>query len=178
MTGKTQREKDLVFPTPDKTYYSSDAFDTVFPSTSSDVATIGANSVAKLYDAVAEVIAGNKYALLQEMVKLGVLRLVVERGVVRTALSFSTWEREAASSSHQEKHRSIVKDRYVQMMPASRGILGMLRARPMERHRTKNRDLHVQTSSESHSTSQGTNIVITGGVEIFFRTDYLPVAQA
>ena len=166
-----------VFPIPgNTTYYSPAAFEAAFPPATEIL--IDQAAIAKIYDSVAEVIASNKYALLQEMVKLGVLRLVVERGVIRTALSFTTWENESKSASSYDHHKAAVSERHVERNRRAGGIIGMMRARTMSRDRTKTRDLRVETTRESSSSSQGTNIVITGGVEIYFKTDYLPVAQA
>ena len=141
-------------------------------------AELTAASMAKLYDSVAEVIAGDKYALLQEMVKLGVLRLVVTEGVIRTSLTFSSWERSSSSSSSYEKHAEHVQDKYKQKQAPSHGILKLIRNRPLEKTKRRERDVHVQTTSEQGASSQGTTISIFGGVEIRFKTDYLPVAQA
>ena len=95
-----------------------------------------------------------------------------------TSTNFTTWERSSQTSSQYDKHKEDVKSKYKQKSPRSRGILAQIRARPIEKTRNKQRDLRVQTSSENTSASQGTTITITGGVEIHFRTDYLPVAQA
>lgn len=177
MTGQPQTTQAAVFPIPgNTTYYSPAAFEAAFPPATQ--IPIDQVAIAKIYDSVAEVIASNKYALLQEMVKLGVLRLVVERGVIRTALSFTTWENESKSASSYDHHKTAVAERHVDRNRRAGGIIGMMRARTMSRDRTKTRDLRVETSRESSSSSQGTNIVITGGVEIYFKTDYLPVAQA
>ena len=184
MMGQNQTVLDAVYPIPgNTTYYSPAAFESAFPPGSGSGGTdpvfaIDQVAIAKIYDSVAEVIAGNKYALLQEMVKLGVLRLVVERGVIRTALSFTTWETEQKSASSYDHHKTVVTDRKVDRNRRAGGIVGLMRSRTMAKERSKTRDLRVATSQESSSSSQGTNIVITGGVEIYFKTDYLPVAQA
>lgn len=184
MTGQTQQVSDAVYPIPgNTTYYSPAAFESAFPPGSGSGGTdpvfaIDQVAIAKIYDSVAEVIASNKYALLQEMVKLGVLRLVVERGVIRTALSFTTWETESKSASSYDHHKTAVTERQVDRNRRAGGIVGIMRSRTMSRDRTKTRDLRVETTRESSSSSQGTNIVITGGVEIYFKTDYLPVSQA
>ncbi|MDP1528601.1 MAG: hypothetical protein Q8M05_04395 [Rhodoferax sp.] len=159
-------------------YYSPDAFQSLLGPNPPDPVKITDVAVAKLYDSVAEVIAGDKYALLQEMVKLGVIRLVVTGGVMKSSLTFSTWERSSQSSSNYEKHKELEVSKSRFRTAPSFGLLAMLRARPIEKNRTKQRDLRVQTSSQYASSSQGTNITVTGGVEIHFRTDYLPVAQA
>lgn len=135
-------------------------------------------AIAKLYDSVAEVIAGDKYALLQEMVKLGVVRILPYEGRIQATLSFSTFERESKSSSSYEKHAQHVNNKYKQRQAPSRGILRLIRNRPLEKTKKKERDIHVQTTTEQSSSSQGTTISIFGGVEIRFKTDYLPVAQA
>ncbi len=177
MTGQPAATQAAVFPIQGNTsYYSPAAFEAAFPPTTQ--IPIDQVAIAKIYDSVAEVIASNKYALLQEMVKLGVLRLVVERGVIRTALSFTTWETESKSASSYNHHKTAVTERHVERNRRAGGIVGIMRSRTMSRDRTKTRDLRVETTRESSSSSQGTNIVITGGVEIYFKTDYLPVAQA
>lgn len=135
-------------------------------------------AIAKLYDSVAEVIAGDKYALLQEMVKLGVLRLVVTDGVIRTSLTFSSFERSSKNTSSYDHHKESVSEKYKHRQAPSRGILKLIRNRPLEKSKKKERDVHVTTVTEQTSTAQGTNITIFGGVEIRFKTDYLPVAQA
>jgi len=53
----------------------------------------------KIVDAVASRIGANKYDLLKEMVKQGILRLVVENGVIETRLTFTTY----GSSFYQGK---------------------------------------------------------------------------
>lgn len=171
-----------VFPVPNnQDYYDPNALKTLLDATPPTLAAnvpVKDESIAKLYDSVAEVIAGDKYAILQEMVKLGVLRLVVTDGVIRTSLTFSSFERSSTSSSSYEKHSETVKDKYKQRQAPSRGILRLIRNRPLEKTKKSERDVHVQTTSEQSASSQGTTITIFGGVEIRFKTDYLPVAQA
>jgi hypothetical protein len=162
-------------------YYEPTAFTTFLTTGTTLPTTVTLNevSIAKLYDSVAEVIAGDKYALLQEMVKLGVLRLVVTEGIIKTSLTFSTWERSSKSSSSYDKHSEHMKNSSIQIQQRpSHGIFKSIRGRPLEKNKSKERTLHVQTASEQSSSSQGTTISIFGGVEIRFKTDYQPVAQA
>lgn len=49
------------------------------------------NALDTILAAVATRIAADKYSLLKEMVKMGVLRLVVETGVIETKLTFTTY---------------------------------------------------------------------------------------
>jgi hypothetical protein len=166
-------------------YYDPSAFKLFLSnSTNSAVAaapvTLHDASIAKLYDSVAEVIAGDKYALLQEMMKLGVVRIVTDRVEIATALTFSTWERSSKSNSSYEKHSDHMKAKSVsvQQQPSSRGIFKSLRNRPLQKARQTEREVHVQTVSEQSAASQGTTISIFGGVKLYLHTDYMPVAQA
>jgi hypothetical protein len=172
---------NAVFPlTTHPDYYDPDAYKSYLtaPTTPLSNAKVDDTAIAKLYDSVSEVIAGDKYALLQEMVKLGVLRLVVTDGVIRTSLTFSSFERASKNSSSYEKHSEHVTEKYKQRQAPSRGILRLIRNRPLEKSKKTERDVHVQTTTEQTASSQGTTISIFGGVEIRFKTDYLPVTQA
>ena len=148
------------------------------PAVSNTAVAIDQIAIGKLYDSVAEVIAGDKYALLQEMVKLGVMRLVVTDGVIRTSLIFSSFERSSKSNRSYESHKETVKDKYKRRQAPSRGILRLIRNRPLEKAKRTERDIHIRTTSEESASSQGTTISIFGGVEIRFKTDYLPVREA
>jgi hypothetical protein len=45
---------------------------------------------------VREIIAGNRYTLLKEMVRMGIIRLVVDYGEIETRLTFTTYGDEPA----------------------------------------------------------------------------------
>ena len=49
------------------------------------------NDVKNVIEKVREIIAGNRYTLLKEMVKMGIIRLVVDYGEIETKLTFSTY---------------------------------------------------------------------------------------
>ena len=55
------------------------------------IAVDGQNSYDAILDAVARRISVNKYDMLKEMVKQGILRLVIENGDIETRLTFTTY---------------------------------------------------------------------------------------
>ena len=76
-----------------------------------EVATAGPLDAAKvtaICDAVAVRLAANKYDLLKEMVKQGILRIVVESGTIETRLTFTTY----GSSFYQKEAASYHRDSF------------------------------------------------------------------
>jgi len=49
------------------------------------------NAVNTITDKVRQIIAGNRYTLLKEMVRMGIIRLVVDYGEIETRLTFTTY---------------------------------------------------------------------------------------
>ena len=121
-----------------------------------------------LLDAVATRIAANKYTLLEKMVKMGVMRLVVEDGVIETRLKFNAWDysRNASSSSYY-KRKTTNKKR--------KGGIGFFFGGISAK--SKSKEIRVSTAKESSYASQGTSINIFGGVKINFKTDYQPLLE-
>jgi hypothetical protein len=70
---------------------------TGLPATWSPAGTTPPNSlkdpddVNTITDKVRQIIAGNRYTLLKEMVKMGIIRLVVDYGEIETRLTFTTY---------------------------------------------------------------------------------------
>jgi len=55
------------------------------------IRTLTESDIQKITDKVREIIAGNRYTLLKEMVKMGIIRLVVDYGEIETRLTFTTY---------------------------------------------------------------------------------------
>jgi len=53
--------------------------------------TLQQTDVETITNKVREIIAGNRYTLLEEMVKMGIIRLVVDYGEIETRLTFTTY---------------------------------------------------------------------------------------
>jgi hypothetical protein len=116
-------------------------------------------------------IAANKYTLLQEMVKLGMLRLVVNDGTIETGLNFHSYGSDYFSANQSRFSRSQFDFR------ARAATGGLLSAWVNASASTAYTSVNVSTSSSSQGSTSGVDITITGGVKINFKTDYLPLNQ-
>lgn len=134
--------------------------------------------IGALYEAVAKRVSLDKYTLLKDMVKLGVLRLVINTGLIESAITFQTWEREYQSSSSYERKEERVKDKMKTRRKSGGGLLGFLHKRDRTRSKSKHKEtqLQVKTVSENQGSSSGTSITILGRVVLNFATDYQPVS--
>ncbi len=122
-----------------------------------------------ILDAVARRISANRYGLLKEMVKQGILRLVVENGLIETRLTFSAY----ASSFYQKNADSYQRNTYTRN---SRGGTGpILSLFGNYSSRTSRTSVSVRTTKETHRDISGSRVQIFGMVRINFKTDYLPL---
>jgi len=137
------------------------------------VATAGALDQAKvdaILDAVAKRLAANKYDLLKEMVKLGMLRLVVDNGLIETRLIFRTY----GSTFYQKHDTTYHRDTFSFRAKAGTGSLVSLWAKASAS--TAYTSVNVSTSDKVDQDRSGSSVQIFGLVRINFRTDYLPLA--
>ncbi|MCW3999011.1 MAG: hypothetical protein NWE93_02080 [Candidatus Bathyarchaeota archaeon] len=121
--------------------------------------------------AVAKRIAADKYTLLKEMVKMGVLRLVVEHGVIETKLTFTTYGStfyESTKSNYNSKAFSV-------RASAKTGGLASLWVKASAS--TSFTSLNVSTAKESNRDISGSSVQIYGHVQIDFKTDYQPMTS-
>jgi len=133
-------------------------------------------SKSKLLDAMAQKISADKFSILQEMVKLGMLRTVIDSGTIETKLMFKTRHLDETSSSRKDRTRTRTneKNKGRGKYNASNEIF----SRAKGRNKNKTRALNVVTVKESDKTKNTTSTTVFGRVVINFSTDYLPVAQA
>ena len=136
------------------------------------VATAGELDQAKvdaILEAVAKRIAVNRYDLLKEMVKQGILRLVVETGVIESRLTFttygSTFYQKNANSYHRSTYRRVSKGR-------TGGLVSLFGSYSSNTYRTS---VSVRTTKETHRDITGSQVQIFGLVRVNFKTDYLPL---
>lgn len=136
------------------------------------VATAGELDQAKvdaIFEAVAKRIAANRYDLLKEMVKQGILRLVVETGVIESRLTFttygSTFYQKNANSYHRSTYRRVSKGK-------TSGIVSIFGSYSSN---TKRTSVSVRTTKETHRDITGSRVQIFGLVRVNFKTDYLPL---
>ena len=137
-----------------------------------EVATEGLLDQAKvdtILEAVAKRLAANRYDLLKEMVKQGILRLVVENGLIESRLTFttygSTFYQKNASDYHRDTYRNKSKGR-------TGGIVSLFGSYSSTTYRTS---INIRTSKETHRDISGSQVQIFGMVRINFKTDYLPL---
>ncbi len=124
-----------------------------------------------ILDAVAKRISADKYSLLKEMVKQGLLRLVVEDGDIETRLIFNTY----GSSFYQEKTRDYQRKNFAFRAKAKTG--GFLSAWVKASASTSYNSVKISTATKTDQDRSGSSVQIYGRVRINFKTDYLPLDQ-
>jgi hypothetical protein len=115
-------------------------------------------------DKVREIIAGNRYTLLKEMVKMGIIRLVVDYGEIETRLTFTTY-----GESQQLKAASAYQSRAF-------GISGGVSARfkaVQASVAASYSSVSVRTTSSIDRDVSGSKVDIYARVLIRFKSDYL-----
>ncbi|MFV0374150.1 hypothetical protein [Microbacterium sp.] len=122
-----------------------------------------------ILNAVAVRIAANKYTLLTEMVKQGMLRLVVDDGTIETRLNFRAY----GSDYFRANSASMSRSEFNFRAAAKSGGLVSLWVKASAS--TSYNSVRVSTSSTSSGSNSGVTVDIFGGVKINFHTDYLPL---
>lgn len=127
------------------------------------------DKVDAILNAVAKRLTANRYDLLKEMVKQGILRLVVENGLIESRLTFttygSTFYQKNASDYHRDTYRRKSKGR-------TGALVSLFGSYSSNTYRTS---INVRTSKETHRDISGSQVQIFGMVRINFKTDYLPL---
>ncbi len=132
---------------------------------------LDAGEMTQIVNAVTDRLACNKYTLLKEMVRQGILRLVIESGTIETRLTFSAYDYQSSVRQATDYERDTSSTRKA----SASGILSSLIGGPsMTASRTTH--VHVKTAKESHRDVSGTRVNIFGGVVLHFKTDYQPLA--
>lgn len=126
---------------------------------------------SNIQQSLASLIASNKYGLLQNMAKQGMMRLVVTEGEIETKITFSTWNNSTSGSSTENKTKTTDKVRSSHNRGG--GILGLYRNN--RRNKNKTRTVTVNTAKSYQRDSSGTRVDIFGRVLIRFKTDYAPL---
>lgn len=127
------------------------------------------NGYDAILKAVAIRIAANKYTLLSEMVKQGMLRLVVDDGTIETRLNFRAYGSDYFNANSASMSRSEFGFR---ANAKSGGLVSMWVKAAAS---TSYNSVRVSTSSTASGSTSGASVDIFGGVRINFHTDYLPL---
>lgn len=136
--------------------------------------TIAASTIPtykEIHDAIASLIASNKYGLLQTMAKQGMMRLVVTEGEIETKITFSTWN--TSESGSESYHSDNTKDKTKFKKVIGGGVLGIFRSKKMQKETS--RVITVNTAKSYQRDTSGTKVDIFGRVLIKFKTDYAPL---
>lgn len=126
---------------------------------------------ADIQGSIAALIASNKYGLLQNMAKQGMMRLVVTEGEIETKITFSTWNNSSSgiSTSYSKKNTEKIRKKRTK----GGGFLGLYKNK--RKSREKRRTVTVNTAKSYQRDSSGTRVDIFGRVLIRFKTDYAPL---
>jgi hypothetical protein len=146
--------------------------DTAAPLKLADAAD-GGSTGPTVFDAIVQAtarrIAADKYTLLKEMVKMGLLRLVVEHGVIETRLCYSTY----TSSYHATESAQYQTDSSTMSAKVGGGLMSFLLGGPsMGFSRSA---LKVSTARTTDRDIAGSSVNVYGRVQIDFKTDYQPL---
>lgn len=126
---------------------------------------------AKVLDAIAGRIASNKYTMLENMVRMGILRLVVETGVIETKLTFKTY----ASDYYRENSSTYNRSSFAVRAKVSTGSLISRWVKASAS--TSYTNVAISTANSSSGGSSSSSVEIFGRVQINFKTDYQPLAS-
>lgn len=130
--------------------------------------------IAAEYDAVidkiAEFIAGNRYNLLKDMVRMGILRLVIDSGVIETRLTFTTYGRSEMLASARTYDRDTFK------LSASAKTGSLLSPVVKAKVSTSYSTFSVRTTSAIDRDVSGSTVQIYGSVIVRFKSDYQPLS--
>lgn len=132
---------------------------------------LDATEMSQIINAVTDRLACNKYSLLKEMVRQGILRLVIESGTIETRLTFSAYDYQSNTRRSSDYQRDASSSR----KGGTSGLLSTIFSGP-SMSASRNTHVHVKTAKESHRDVSGTRVNIFGGVTLHFKTDYQPLA--
>jgi len=153
-----------------------------FASTSDNADESTAVSSQEVFDAVAKKIAAGRFESLETMVKMGLLRTVVDHGEIESRLTFKMREQHVddvrfkdktkTKDKHKEKYKSKNKTKVGVMF----GLFGKSKYRK-ENATDKSTRIHVRTLNEHHRDVTGSSVKFYSRVKLNFKTDYFPLAE-
>lgn len=111
-------------------------------------------------------LARTRLSVLQELVRMGIVRIIIDEGKIYTKLTFDI----SATQFHQKVKNTYRKKRWGAGGKASflSGLFGISLGGSYQR-------LTVKTVRESDFSRVDARINIIGGVDVVFRTDYSPL---
>ncbi|MEO1628967.1 MAG: hypothetical protein AAFV25_27720, partial [Bacteroidota bacterium] len=122
-------------------------------------------------DIVRTTMSFNKYGLLENMVETGLIRLIVDRGLIQTEFFMELKERSSEFTANSFKHKVKTKEKRRRIN--KRGLFHLFKRKRKVVSKDKTLTLSKSRNSTSNSTS-GT-AQMKAKVEIHFSTDYKPL---
>lgn len=122
--------------------------------------------VDRVTSKVREIIAGNRYTLLKEMVKMGIIRLVVDYGEIETKLTFTTYGQSEAlrtASTYNTKAFNITGS-----LQTGKAINKWVKVSVAANYSS----MSVRTTSSIDRDVSGSKVDIYARVYIRFKSDY------
>jgi hypothetical protein len=116
---------------------------------------------------IASLILSNKYGLLQNISKQGMMRLVVTEGEIESKITFSTWNNSESGKESTYSQKDKEKEKNV----AKAGLIGLFN----KKYKNVQRTVTVNTAKSYQRDSSGSKVDIFGRVLIKFKTDYAPL---
>jgi len=125
---------------------------------------LSSDDINTITDKVREIIAGNRYTLLKEMVRMGIIRLVVDYGEIETKLIFTTY-----GESQQLKAASAYQSRAFSISGGVSARLKVVQASVAASYTS----VSVRTTSSIDREVSGSKVDIYARVFIRFKSDYV-----
>lgn len=124
-----------------------------------------------ILDAIAARIAADKYTLLQQMVKLGLVRMIVNGGEINTALNFEAKD----STFYQTRSSDYNRKEYNFSSDTRNGVITAL----WNRYSTSTNysTLGVSAQNTVSGNASASSVQISGSVRLTFSTDYQSLGQ-
>lgn len=151
---------------------SSSNIDSLAPITAEMNGGNGVNNLNTLiFKAVSQRIASNKYALLQNMVEMGLIRLVIDRGIIETRLDMSFREVDKFSRKESNKIKDRTKSK-TKVKSKNSFQFFLFRNKNKEKAKTKHVHLEVNKTKEKQSLTNEGSVNTRALVRIEFSSDY------
>jgi hypothetical protein len=125
--------------------------------------------VDHLKRAIAQRIAANRYGALENMMRMGLMRIVVDNGLLEARLTFNTFENHTDEQESRDRHKDRTRTRTLPGGPIGR-MLG-------RNQRSVSRVVNVKQVKELHRDTSGTSVKFYSRVLLNFKTDYMPLGQ-
>jgi hypothetical protein len=130
---------------------------------------------------VREIIAENRYTLLKQMVKLGIIRLVVDYGEIETRLTFTTWgmsQRDRTEQESRVKALGLSYGRTAQTAVGGNLSKAINVSRAVQTGLAANyTSVSARTTSSIDRDVSGSKVDIYARVLIRFKSDYLALGE-